>query len=101
MSVRLQDTKGWGARLGTDEHCDFFRSPCGRVLLGMWKSGGAVAGVFITIHTLHVLEPFFSVAPDHAWQLIHGKPAVDDLDSRLGLHGYRVLLTLRGARAEC
>lgn len=46
------------------------------------------------------MRPFLSSCAANPWELLAGRPAADDVDSRLGLHSYRVLLTLRTAKME-
>lgn len=97
FSVSMRDLRAGGTSLTSDEHFEYLRSPCGRVLLAVWKTDGTVAGLFATLHHLHVLEPFL---PDSVRQTLAGKPEYDDIDSRLGLHSYNMLLTLRSAKIE-
>lgn len=92
--------ESWGERIGSDDNFNFIRSPCGRVLLVFWKSDRTLAGLFVSLHHASVLRPFLSTASSSALQALVGKPPPDDVDSKLGLHGYTVLLALHSARLD-
>ncbi|CAE7693465.1 unnamed protein product, partial [Symbiodinium necroappetens] len=87
----------WGDGFVKDE-IRLVRSPCGRLLVAFWRSSGTLAGLYANLTYRHVFQ---SLLPNcEAWERLAGRPGPDDLDSALGLHGYTLLLTLRGAKAE-
>eukprot|EP00404_Azadinium_spinosum_P017691 CAMPEP_0180510130 /NCGR_PEP_ID=MMETSP1036_2-20121128/50110_1 /TAXON_ID=632150 /ORGANISM="Azadinium spinosum, Strain 3D9" /LENGTH=496 /DNA_ID=CAMNT_0022520621 /DNA_START=36 /DNA_END=1522 /DNA_ORIENTATION=+ len=100
LSTCLEHAKAWGGTFASDENFDFLRSPCGRVLAGMWKTDSALAGLFVTMHHVHILSPFLADAPTGTWQSLAGGPKPDDIDSRVGLHDYSIALVLRSAKME-
>eukprot|EP00929_Paragymnodinium_shiwhaense_P034859 TRINITY_DN18915_c0_g3_i1.p1 TRINITY_DN18915_c0_g3~~TRINITY_DN18915_c0_g3_i1.p1 ORF type:complete len:715 (+),score=138.03 TRINITY_DN18915_c0_g3_i1:103-2247(+) len=100
LLAALPDASSWGEGIASDENFTYLRSPCGHILLSLWKSDGMVAGLFVNLHHIDVLRPFFKEAPEVAWQRLAGQPHFDDLDSQLGLREYTVLLTLRSAKME-
>lgn len=101
LAVCLGHVQAWGQCIASDENFTFLRSPFGRVLLAIWKTDGTVAGLFVTLHHLDVLRPLLEGGTaDSAWQALAGRPESDDLDLRLGLHDYTVVLTLRTAKVE-
>lgn len=100
LTVDFPHLRAWGDAIASDDNCRFVRSPCGRILLGLWQDG-SVAGLLIGVHHVQVLKPFFGDSSRAAWELLAGKPDADDIDRSVGLHDYTVQLTLRGTRAEC
>ncbi|CAJ1443019.1 unnamed protein product [Effrenium voratum] len=99
LSLSLQNLEDWSVAEASGEHCRFLRSPCGRLLVAMWQSDGALAGLYANFHYMQVLRPM--TGPGEAWDMLSGRPAPDDLDSALGLHDYTLLLTLRSAKLAC
>ena len=92
------DLDAWGDAFVNGE-IKFVRSPCGRLLLAFWTSSKTLAGMYVNLTYKHIFQ---SLWPDcEAWRSLAGRPGSDDLDSLLGLHGYSLLLTLRGAKTEC
>lgn len=90
-----------GAELvAADENFVFFRSTCGRVLFCIWKNDGTLAGLFLSLHHMHLLEPFLLQSSKASLEHLAGKPAPDDLDSQLGLHDYSILLNLHSSKLE-
>lgn len=99
LATEMRDEASWGEGFAADENFRFLRSPCGRLLLGVWCDGGAVAGLFASLHHLQVVGPLLRDSPA-ARQILVSQPPPDDLDSQLGLHDYTLMLTLRGVRLE-
>eukprot|EP00927_Polykrikos_kofoidii_P029655 TRINITY_DN25616_c0_g2_i1.p1 TRINITY_DN25616_c0_g2~~TRINITY_DN25616_c0_g2_i1.p1 ORF type:complete len:627 (-),score=88.00 TRINITY_DN25616_c0_g2_i1:60-1679(-) len=100
ISVCLPDVKAWGEPVATDDHFRFVLSPCGCVLVGLWHSDGTVAGLFAMLHHIRVLEPFLAASSEAALSSLVGKPEFDDIDSKLGLHDYNVILSIHSAKLE-
>eukprot|EP00439_Symbiodinium_sp_Y106_P046415 s3631_g5.t3 len=97
LAAAMDRVDDWGDGFVKDE-IRLVRSPCGRLLVAFWRSSGTLAGLYANLTYRHVFQ---SLLPNcEAWERLAGRPGPDDLDSALGLHGYTLLLTLRGAKAE-
>jgi len=101
FSINLPNTRSWGQELASDENCRFVRSPCGHLLVALWRDDSSVAGIFFAVHFSHILKSCFDAARCPAWKALAGPPAFDDIDQSLGLHDYSMNITLRGVKAEC
>eukprot|EP00445_Apocalathium_hangoei_P073332 CAMPEP_0204168480 /NCGR_PEP_ID=MMETSP0361-20130328/40754_1 /ASSEMBLY_ACC=CAM_ASM_000343 /TAXON_ID=268821 /ORGANISM="Scrippsiella Hangoei, Strain SHTV-5" /LENGTH=593 /DNA_ID=CAMNT_0051125941 /DNA_START=6 /DNA_END=1784 /DNA_ORIENTATION=- len=86
--------------IASDEHFMFIRSSCGRALFCVWKKDSTLAGLFVSMHHMHILEPFLATGPQAALETLAGRPGPDDIDSQLGLHDYSVLLTMHSSKLE-
>lgn len=98
LSVDLPNLSAWSEDTSRDDNFRFFHSACGRVLASIWRSDGTIAGLFFSIHHSHSLQ-LFTYGSSCEDSLVQ-RPEYDDIDSRLGLHDYSLLITLRSARLE-
>jgi len=100
LDESCESSKAWGEALTSSDHFNFVRSPCGRMVVALWRTDGLVAGLFISIHLKDVLKCMCIGNLEHVMENLVGPPAPDDIDSHLGLHDYTMMLSLRGATNE-